>query len=163
MHQECITDFEREKLHSTRKRTDRPAEIRLIKVCLMRLSDKKNPGKSSQNIFQQELDENSFPISPAPNIKTHDVAYMVINKDELCTAYTDLTGRLSYQSSRGNKYLLINYRYDSNFIVGHALKNRKKKLLRLHGRTCTIGLTALVLLLTLMLWITKFHRNLLKH
>ena len=50
---------------------------------------------------------------------------MVINKDELWTAHTDLTGRFPCRSSRDDEYLLIAYHYDGNFIV--SLKNRKKE------------------------------------
>ena len=44
-------------------------------------------------ILLKALDEDSFPVSPNPNVKTYDVAYMVINRKEISTAYTDFTGR----------------------------------------------------------------------
>ena len=95
----------------------------------MQLNAKKKPGQSFQEIFQQDLDEDSFPVSSTPNNKTHNVAYMVINKDDMCTSYTDLTGRFPCKSSRGNEYLLIAYHYNGNCIIGHPLKNRKKEII----------------------------------
>ena len=66
------------------------------------------------------MDEDSFSVFPSPNIKTYDVAYMVINRDDISVAYTDLTGRFSYKSSRGNEYILVAYHYDGNFIIAEA-------------------------------------------
>jgi len=37
---------------------------------------------------------------------------------------TNLTGRFPVASSRGNKYLLVLYNYDSNSILTDAMKNR---------------------------------------
>ena len=53
---------------------------------------KQKTGKSSENVLQAELNVNSFSDSPIPNTKTNDVAYMVINWNDLSTAYTDITG-----------------------------------------------------------------------
>ena len=71
------------------------------------------------------MHDDSFPSSPSPNIKTNDVVYMVTNKDEISTAYTDLTGRFPCKSSSGNEYVMVAYHYDSNLVMGRALKNRK--------------------------------------
>ena len=56
------------------------------------LKSEQKPGQTLADKFQSKLDEDSFLPSPTPNTKSHDVAYMIINKDELCTAYIDLTG-----------------------------------------------------------------------
>ena len=53
------------------------------------------------------------------------MAYMLIDRKELSTAYTDLTGRFPVRSSRGNQYILIGYHYDANCIHGIAVKDRK--------------------------------------
>jgi len=46
----------------------------------------------------------------------------------------DLTGRFPVQSSRGNKYLLIVYDYDSNAIIAEPMKNRTdSEMLRAYG------------------------------
>ena len=41
------------------------------------------------------------------------------------TAYSDLTGRFPYKSSRGNQYILIVYDYDSNAILAEPLSDRR--------------------------------------
>ena len=74
--------------------------------------------------LQSELDEDSFPLSPTPNTKSHDVVYTIINKDELCTTYTDLAGWFPFRSSRGNQYVLVEYHYDNNCIIADLLENR---------------------------------------
>ena len=83
----------------------------------------------SEQVCHQELDEDNFPASPIPNIKSNDVAYMLIDRKELNTAYIDLTGRFPMRSSRGNQYILIGYHYDANCIHGIAIKNRKSATL----------------------------------
>ena len=79
-----------------------------------------------EDVLQQEIDADNYPPPPEPNLKTQDVMYMVIDKSEICTAYTDLTGRFPCKSSSGKEYILVGYHYDANFILGTALKNRKK-------------------------------------
>ena len=105
---------------------------------------KKKLGQSIQEVLQQELDDNSFPTSPTPNLKTNDVAYMVIDKNEIGTAYIDLTGRFPCRSSSGNEYVLVAYHYDGNCIVGRTLKNRRKETITatwqaLHDSFSTAG------------------------
>ena len=72
-----------------------------------------------------ELDNDHFPPSSVPNTCTNEVAYIIINKKEVCTAYTDLTGRFPMKSSQGNEYILVAYHYDANYIHGIPIKNRK--------------------------------------
>ena len=75
--------------------------------------------------MQAELDADNFPDSPTSNTRTNDVAYLVINQNDLATAYTDLTGRFSFKSSSGNEYILVAYHFDGNRIIARASKNRK--------------------------------------
>ena len=49
---------------------------------------------------------------------------MIINKDELCTVYTDLTGQFPFKSIRGNTYVLVEYHYDANCIIAEPSNNR---------------------------------------
>ena len=37
-------------------------------------------------------EDDFFPVSPTPNKKLNKVAYVVINREEMNTAYQDLTG-----------------------------------------------------------------------
>ena len=78
-------------------------------------------------VLLKALDKDSFPVSLNPNVKTNDVAYMVTNRKEISTAYTDLTGRFPCKSSRGNEYVLVAYHYNDNTILGRSMKNRKAK------------------------------------
>ena len=52
------------------------------------------------------------------------MAYVLINKDNIKTAYQDLTGRFPIKSSRGNEYILIGYHYNANCILAHPIKDR---------------------------------------
>ena len=45
------------------------------------------------------------------------------------TTYTDQTGRFPYRSSRGNKYIMVMYDYNSNAILTTPLRNRQAKTL----------------------------------
>ena len=117
---------EQQNLQSTKLTSLPPEHLRTIKKRFERLKEKKKPGQTITDVLHEELDEDSFPPSPTPNIKTNDVAYMVIDKNELSTAYTDLTGRFPCKSSSGNEYLLVAYHYDANCIIANPLRNRKK-------------------------------------
>ena len=93
-----------------------------IRERFVKLKANKKPGQSIRDVLLQELDNDSFPPSPTLNNKTNDVAYMIINRHEVNTAYTDLTGRFPCRSSSGNEYVMIAYHFDGNCIVGKALK-----------------------------------------
>ena len=43
--------------------------------------------------------------------------------------YLDLTGKCTYQSARGNQYLLVAYDFDSNAILVEALPNQYKAMI----------------------------------
>ena len=95
----------------------------MLRKKLEALKSKQKPGQTLTEKFETELDEEMIPPSPAPITKSHDVAYIIINKDELCTAYTDLTGQFTFRSSRGNQYILVGYHYNTNCIIVEPLKN----------------------------------------
>ena len=78
------------------------------------------------NIPEQtdESNEDFFPISDLPNVKTFEACAQIIPFVAKNTAYHDLTGRFPHRSSRGNEYLLIVYDHDSNSILHSPLKNK---------------------------------------
>ena len=116
---------ERQNLQSTKTTNeDYTAKMDKLRERLKRMKARTTKEKTLEEVFIEELDEDSFPQSPVPNIKTNDVAYILVNKNELSTAYTDLTGRFPMRSSRGNQYILIGYHYDANCIYGIAIKDR---------------------------------------
>ena len=82
----------------------------------------------TKKIETASVDERStqdmHPNTLTPNLKENCVAYGVINKEELVTAYKDLTGRFLVRSTAGNKYILVGYHFDANCILGHPVRNR---------------------------------------
>ena len=73
--------------------------------------------QSLEGVLQAELSDDSFPVSPTPNTETNDASYMVINRNDLAVAYTDLTRRFPCKSSRGNDYIFVAYHFDENCII----------------------------------------------
>ena len=61
-------------------------------------------------------------------MKTNHAAYKIVEVETTNKAYTDLTGRFPYRSSRGNQYILVGYNYDGNAILAEPIKNRKAPL-----------------------------------
>ena len=53
--------------------------------------------------------------------------------------FTDQTGRFPVTSSKGNKYIMIMYDYDSNNILGEAIKSRTGDELLRAFKKCTIN------------------------
>ena len=61
---------------------------------------------------------------PAP-IQSRATFLTVVNFDDLKEKnYTNLCGRLSFQSRRGNRYIFILYYYDRNAVLAEAMNNR---------------------------------------
>ena len=88
--------------------------------------------KNLQSTKQQptiKIEENNnisdyFPSSSEPNGCCNEVAYVVVDRKHLSTAYQDLTGRFPYKSGQGNEYILVGYHYDANCILAQPVKNR---------------------------------------
>jgi hypothetical protein len=73
------------------------------------------------------------PSSPEPPVRTHFVYPKVI--DITGKIFSDQTGRFPVTSSRGNKYIMIVYDYDSTAILAEPLKNRTEgELVRAYSR-----------------------------
>ena len=88
------------------------------------LQSTRRDGTPTLAIVQRSVPEDMHPASPTPNTREHRVAYGVVNKEELVTAYKDLTGRFPIRSTAGNEYILVGYHYDANCILGYPVKNR---------------------------------------
>lgn len=71
-----------------------------------------------------ESENDTFPSSDSPNLKSHNCFTTLVSFEQTAKAYSDQTGKFPFTSSRGNKYLLIVYDYDSNAILQTTLKNR---------------------------------------
>ena len=72
------------------------------------------------NTSQHDCD--MFPPQLQPNKRTHHIYASVI--DLTTQISTDLTGRFPVTSSRGNKYVMVLYCYDSNAILTEPMKSR---------------------------------------
>ena len=81
--------------------------------------------KTKAKVAQEKL-QDLFPESNIPNIKTNEVCYFIASPDTT-KAYSDLTGKFPFRSSRGNNYFLVAYHFDANAILATTLKNRQEK------------------------------------
>ena len=68
--------------------------------------------------------EDFSPPSETPNEKSYECFATIVDSTKSGKAYHDLTGQFPHVSSRGNKYILVHYDYDSNAILAEPLKNR---------------------------------------
>ena len=78
----------------------------------------------TQKTTDISYEQDHFPPSPTPNVKSNSVAYLILNTDEVSTGYIDLTGRFPRRSSRGNEYILVGYHDDGNAILAAPIKDR---------------------------------------
>jgi len=75
-------------------------------------------------ISKDALNEDYFPPSNTPNLKTNETVYAMVDPRKMGSASMDLTGRFPYTSRRGNQYILVGYHYDANYIAVTPLKRR---------------------------------------
>ena len=72
---------ERQRLQSTSKISSPSAiELNKIKKKLADLRKKQQPGQSLEEVLHQEIEDDSFPPAPVPNVCTNEVAYIIIKK-----------------------------------------------------------------------------------
>ena len=114
---------ERQHIQST-KPTNYNKTLTTIKSKFVQLKRELPEGTIVQDLIEKELSHDFFPPSPTPNIKSHDVVHAIVDTKDLI-AYSDLTGKFPYRSSRGYQYLLVSYHYDGNHIRAEAIKNRE--------------------------------------
>ena len=83
--------------------------------------------KNIQSTETQDYDQHTM-HTPSPldqGMRTHALYADTISYNQPTgKLYTDLTGRFPVQSSRGHKYILVAYNYDSNSIHVSPLKSR---------------------------------------
>jgi len=68
--------------------------------------------KQEQANLQSTKPPSASDMSPPQEVKTHNIFAVVEDFHSASKAYTDLTGRFPFQSSRGNNYLFVLYDYD---------------------------------------------------
>ena len=94
---QCHVHQQRHNLQSTKKRVDKTTK-------------------------QEEHD--MFPAPDKPNNKCNHKIYAMIKKEDVVTAYQDLTGSFPIKSLRGSEYVLVGYHYDANCILGYPVRDR---------------------------------------
>ena len=104
-------------------------EIDRVNKKVVELLKKRKIGQTVEDVLSQDMHLDNHPDSDVPNNKSNEVMYVIINREEISTAYQDLTGRFPQRSSRGNEYILIGYHYDANCILGIPVKNRTAPVL----------------------------------
>ena len=87
------------------------------------------PTRLLEETIVKDIHDDAFPPSESQNLKTNHVTYKILEVEMANKAYTDLTERFPYQSSRGNQYILIGYHYAGNTILAEPLKNRMSPLI----------------------------------
>ena len=74
----------------------------------------------------QPKDKQPLPTTPSvpqePLQKEHDVFFKIIDLKE--TVYTYQTGKFTYLSSKGNRYIMVAIHVDANYIFMEAMMNR---------------------------------------
>ena len=84
---------------------------------------RKGLGSTQEKVLQPEPDpeQDQFP----PSTQSEDTNLFFLETVDLTgTFYTDQTGRFPVTSSKGNKYILVAYYYESNTIHADPLKKR---------------------------------------
>ena len=87
---------------------------------------------SATTTSDDDNDESTLPLeAPRSHIelsKNHQAAFGVIDLDQATNikglVCTDLPGRFPYSSSNRNNYIFVLYDFDSNIIIGKAIKSR---------------------------------------
>ena len=89
---------------------------------------KKKSKPSSPEPTDNDVTDEAFPQSDAPNIRTHD-CYVTI-EEMTGQIHTDQTGRFPTPSSAGNNYVMVLYDYDSNAILVQPFKTRHDTVIK---------------------------------
>ena len=107
---------QRQNLQSTKKyikeeSATKPEQNKIITPMEVKSEQKIVPDQAkSENIdlFKEPV-TSLLPVLLNATKKINQVAYILIDKKNIKTAYQDLTGRFPIKSSRGNEYILIGY------------------------------------------------------
>ena len=96
--------------------------INTIRKNIARLKSKLKKDTNLSSLIKNDIELDAFPPSPSPNVKTHDVCYIIIPSTPKGIGYIDLTGRFPFSSAKGNEYILVAYHFDANAIYVQAIK-----------------------------------------
>ena len=73
---------------------------------------------------KNDLEADIAPDQDPDNIKTNDIMCYITTMEATHKSYSDQTGKFPITSSRGHKYIFVFYHYDTNTILGIAIKSR---------------------------------------
>ena len=74
-----------------------------------------------ERVLEHEIHTDDFPSSNSRNTRGNATHYTVESLASKNTAYTNFTGRLHYQSSRGNEYIMVAWSYGENAILSRPI------------------------------------------
>ena len=78
---------------------------------------------TQEKVLQSEPDPEQYQFTPST--QSEDTNLVFLKKVDLTRKiYTDQTGRFPVTSSKGNKYILVEYHYEPNTIHAEPLKTR---------------------------------------
>ena len=109
--------------YSNLQSTNYKERLSKIKLKMQELKQQSSD-KNFQNIVHQHLDEDLFPVSDTPNLRSNAIINSIIPLSPTGLGYTDPTGRFPFRSARRNEYIFISYNYDANAILAVAMKDR---------------------------------------
>ena len=116
---------EQQGLQSTTKpHNNHKNKMEELRMKLQLLKANRKPNETLHDVITKDIMQDAYPSSPSPNLQSHQVAYAVIDPDELINGYFDLAGKFPQRSSSGNQYVLVGYNFDANSILATPLKNR---------------------------------------
>ena len=111
-------------LQSTNTSTILHSSLDDDKQRVAKLKSKVNPTTSLGDVITQDIHDDAFTPPDTPNTKTNAIYCSMCAMYPKKLAYTDLTERFPYRSSRGNQYIMVAYSYDKNAILEKAINNR---------------------------------------
>ena len=80
------------------------------------------------------------PPQETNNARTHNLYVTIATSSDIRKYYSDQTGKLPHQSTRGNQYIMILYEYDSNLILSNPIKTRQAEELTASWKTLFLKL-----------------------
>ena len=116
---------EKKHLQSTKENTNNVFiyDTTTITARIKKLEDDAPPSQSLRGTILQDIEQDAFPLLDILNLKTNNVVYKIESITPTNKAYTDLTGRFPYRSSRGIEYILVGYHFHGNTRLAAALQN----------------------------------------
>jgi hypothetical protein len=99
-------------------------------TAMIHMNPKRQHIRSTKKEIKSDL-EDGIATPARSGVKTHLIYAWVIDQGKL---YTDLTGRFTARSSKGNWYAKIYYSYDCNYVKPVPIKSRSES-----GRLKTYG------------------------